>query len=152
MEQEQENYLEKTSNSDEEVYYEPVSQSNKLISGKSVFILILVAVLILAAIKNPSESEARKLIKDTAMEYINKKARQSISQEDNKWEEMGSLLGMALASTLYDYVIQTDVDDYIFLSSFSATATLEGETTNLASGIILFGKLIPLKSDLEDFK
>ena len=148
MEQEQQDgyYKDKVSSSNEyeEVYYVQVPQNKGLLSCMNIFILALVAFLILAAVKNPSESEARQLVKNAAIEYINKEMRKEVNQDKNNW--LYSLLEMVLVPTAYDYMLQTDVDDYIFFSTFSISVTKEYGSKSLVSGIILFGKLIPLKS------
>lgn len=118
---------------------------------KLVFLIIIAFVLILAAIKNPSEKEAKESIKAEATELINRKITEE--SKNNDMEGLGKLgvaLSNILAPTIMDHALDITVTDYIFCSSFSVTMDTPGSKKNLASGIILFGKIIPLSSDLKE--
>lgn len=118
-------------------------------TGRIIVLVAIAAVLILAAVKNPSKTEAKAEIKNTLVEYANEKMLEHITDTDAPVAQVGSALGLMLAPTLLDYVVQTDVSDYIFFSTFRATVPVP-EKQNLVSGIIVFGKVIPLKSDFRE--
>lgn len=111
----------------------------------------IAVILIIAAIKNPSTTESKQMIKEAAIEKINEKARAEMSDENTDGiEQFGNFLAMILAPSFYDKIVAVDVNDYIVCSSFKAKISFDGQEKNLVSGIILFGNIIPFSSDLKD--
>ena len=132
-------------------YHEDNPASGRQKKGKSKLIvcIIIIAVLFLAALKNPSKSEAKDEIKDFLIEKFDEEMRNNIlnDEEENTWEKIGSGIAMLFAPAIFDYVIDTDISNFIFFSTFSASVTYDEETKTVVSGIILFGNIIPLNSD-----
>lgn len=119
------------------------------------FLIIVVAVLVIAAITNPSQSEARRLIKDTTLEYTDAYIREKAEQEaDGALGAFASMLGRAIAPQVYDYAIDTRIDNFIFFSKFDMSVRMEmiGINQKVVSGIIVFGQVIPLETNVPDFK
>lgn len=118
--------------------------------GWLIFIGIIIALFFLAALKNPSKTEAKAEIKTMIMEKVTEKMRQEVTNEDNDaLTQISSGLAMLFAPTFIDNMVQTEISDYIFFSTFDASITLDEEKRTLAAGIILFGKVIPMTSDLK---
>lgn len=133
----------------EDVYTEH-PKSRKRGYGWLIFGGIIIALLFMAALKNPSKTEAKAELKTMMMEIVTEKMRQEVTNEDNDaWSKIGSGLAMLFAPAFIDNMVQTDISDYIFFSTFDASITVEEEKKTLAAGIILFGKVIPLRSDLK---
>lgn len=110
----------------------------------------LVVVLFLAALKNPSKAEAKAELKSMIMDVVTAEMRQEVTNEDNDvWKQICSGLAMLFAPTIIDNMVQTEISDYIFFSTFDARVAVDEEMRTLVSGIILFGKVIPLKSDIK---
>ncbi len=125
-------------------------ESKKVGTGKLIFGLVIIAVLFLAALKNPSRTEAKAEIKAMIMEKVSEKMRQEVTQEDdNAWQQIGSGLAMLFAPAIIDNMVQTEISDYVFLSTFDANVTINEEKRTLLAGVIVFGKVIPLKSDIK---
>ena len=115
-----------------------------------IFGIIIIAFFFLAALKNPSKTEAKAEIQAMIIETFSEKMSQNVSNEDNDaWEKVKSGLAMLFAPTIIDNIVQTDISDYIFFSTFDASVTIEEDKRTLAAGIILFGKVIPLESDIK---
>ena len=118
---------------------------------KVIFIIVTVAVIILAIVKNPSESVAKEEIKNEFIERINEKVRKNLSDsESTGTEKLGSALAGFLAPKMMDYLVTVNVSDYLLFSTFNANTIVGGNAEPIASGVILFGKIIPLKSDFDD--
>lgn len=123
---------------------------SKVGAGKLIFGLIIFAILFLAALKNPSKTDAKAEIKTVIMEKVSEKMRQEETKEENEaWRQIGSGLAMLFAPTIIDNMAQTKVSDYIFFSTFDASLTVYEEKRTLLAGVIVFGKVIPLKSDIK---
>lgn len=118
---------------------------------KKIILLFIIAVaLVLAAIKNPSESEARECVKLQVIEYINDKVRDTLFNDElSGSEQLGVALAGLFAPSLIDYVLKIDVSDCIFFSTFNAKIKMKDDTKLLASGVIIYGKIILLKSDFD---
>lgn len=113
--------------------------------GKIIFWIVVIAILFLAALKNPSENEAKAEINTMLLEKLKENLREEVTNDDNNpLTQLGSGLAMLFAPTIIDNVVQTDVTDYIIFSTFSAKISFNEEEKELGSGIILFGKVIPL--------
>lgn len=121
--------------------------------GKFIFGSIIIATLFLAALKNPSRTEAKDEIQTMIVDGIMDKMRKEITDEsDNVWEQIGSGISMFFASTIIDNMVETEVSDYVFFSTFDTSVTVDEKKRTLVGGIIVFGKVIPLKSGIkEDF-
>lgn len=118
---------------------------------KVIFIIVTVAVIILAIVKNPSESVAKEEIKNEFIERINEKVRKNLSDsESTGTEKLGSALAGFLAPKMMDYLVNVNVSDYLLFSTFNANTIVGCNAEPIASGVILFGKIIPLKSDFDD--
>lgn len=125
-----------------------ITVSSKKSKGFTKFIILgtMSVILIIAAIKNPSVTESKQLIKDAAIEKINGKLSSNVLSGT---QQFASMLGMFLAPTLLDKFVTIDVNDYVVFSTFKATIVVIEEHKNLASGIIVFGNVVPLSSDIE---
>ena len=76
--------------------------SRKRRSGFLVFIFIII---IVAAVKNPSEVEGKKMVKDYIVEKVNYVLKSEINKEGNDgFKQFGAFLGMTVASQIVDYV------------------------------------------------
>lgn len=126
------------------------SKNRKHGFGWLIFGAIIIALFFLAALKNPSKTEAKSEIKTMIMEKVTEKMRQEVTNEENDgWKQIGSGLAMLFTPTIIDNMVQTDISDYVFFSTFDASVTVDEEKRTLVAGIILFGKVIPLKSDIK---
>lgn len=135
----------------ENVYVE--SNPRKRRTGCFVCFILIVALLIVAAIKNPSESEGEEMVKTYIVEGVNDFFRNEMTNDDNDdSKQFVAFLGLSLSSHLIDYVVDTKVDDYVLFSTFDCTIEEDDSIKTLVSGIILCGKIIPLKSDLNTEK
>ncbi len=111
--------------------------------------ILIVALFVASAIKNPSENEGKELVKGVIVEKVNNKLRSEMTNEDNNgFKQFGAFLGMTFASNIIDYVCEIQVNDYIVFSTFDCTTNIDGERKTIVSGVIFFGKLIPLKTDI----
>lgn len=132
----------------EYVYVE--AKPRKKHSGCVNFIILLAALFIVSAIKNPSERESKEMVKSFIVEKVNNKLRGEMTNEDNDGaKQFGALLGMAFASNIIDYVSEINVTDYIIFTSFDCTTKVDDSERTIVSGIIFLGKIIPLKSDIK---
>lgn len=114
-----------------------------------IFSFIVIAIIVVAAVKNPSATETKALIKDALVETFNEKIEaKMMSDEDNGAKQLGAFLGMALAPHVLDYFTTIDVNDYVVFSTFDCRTKDEEESRTIVSGVVVFGKVIPLKSDL----
>lgn len=131
-----------------EYVYMEQPKSRKLGFGW-ILTFIIIAILVVAAMKNPSASETKTLIKDTLIEKINERMGAEIMNGDNDGAtQFGAFLGMTLAPYLLDYFTNIHVNNYVIFSTFDCTAKIGEEMKSIVSGIVVFGKAIPLKSDL----
>lgn len=118
-----------------------------------VGLMIFLAIFIISAIKNPSEKDGKEMVNQFIVERINDKLRTDIdANKDDGFTVIGGYIGMALIPKIVDYIIDTKVSDYVVLSTFKCTAETNDEPRNMLSGIIVFGKVIPLDSDLKDME
>ena len=134
-----------------DIEFQPRTRRKKTGKSKMIICVIIIAVLFLAALKNPSKSEAKVELKSLITEKFNEKMRDNITDEDqDALSQIGSGLAMLLAPTLIDKMVETNISNYLFFSTFSAKITFEKNTKTIVSGIILFGNFIPLNSDLKN--
>lgn len=124
--------------------------SRKKQFGVLGLIFIFFAVVIVAAVKNPSEIEGKKMIKDYIVEKVNYVLKSEINnQENDGLKQFGAFLGMTFASQIVDHVSDIKVKDYILFSTFDCTTEVEDIDRTIVSGVIAFGKIIPMKTDLD---
>ena len=124
------------------------SRSKSLI----ITIFILTIVFAVAAIKNPSQTESRNQIKLFLVERLNAyEAKKTLedADSDNSEKVFGRFIMSAFASTLIDTMVQIKTSDYLFFSSFEAKLKNEGEHKKIVSGVIVFGKILPLSTDFD---
>ena len=132
---------------EEEVFTE---NSRKKRSGVIVLTLIVLAIVIVAAIKNPSAVEGKNMVKDYIVENVNYRLKSEMNNEENDgFTKFGAFIGMAFASQMVDYLTEIEVNDYILYSTFNCTMEVEDIDRTLVGGVIVFGKIIPLKTDLD---
>jgi len=104
-------------------------------------------IIIIAVIKNPSESESKQLIIDMAIEKVYGNSFET-AESDDEFEKAGKVVALLLAPQIIDNMVDITVDDYIVFSSFSVKTTIDEQKKNLVAGIIIFGKVIPLSSEV----
>lgn len=112
--------------------------------------MIIGFLFVLALVKNPSPIESQELIKLTAIQHINKYLERQSEETNNGWEKFGFGLARLLAPTAYDAMVQTEIEDYVVYTKFSASFNL-GDEPRYVKGIILFGKVIPLETNIPEF-
>lgn len=118
--------------------------------GYLVFFIIFISLLVVAAIKNPSENDSREMVKSFIVDKAKNNLRNEVTDDDNDgFEQLGVLIGMTFASSLIDFACETKVNDYIIFTTFNVTADYHDDEINIVSGFIFFGKIIPLKTDLD---
>lgn len=129
----------------------PVSKTKNK-NGKIVWmrvVLIIFTFFVIAILKNPSAPKTKVLIKETLVEKINDKMSRELSNEDNTgFEKIGIFLSMSAVPHLLENFINISVSDYVIFSTFNCTAEDGDEIKTIVSGIVIFGKVIPLTSDL----
>ncbi len=120
-------------------------------NGLLIFLIIIAALFVVAAIKNPSASEGRKMVKDFIAEKADDELRSTMTDDSSSGlAVLGSLIGLNMMSTIIDTFIDIQVDDCIVFSTFNCTIRdKEDLGKSIVSGVILFGKIIPLNSDME---
>lgn len=123
-----------------------MSKTNKIIAFGAVAV-----VAILAAIKNPSSTESSQMVKDKISALATDKMIDKIGAEDSeKSGAFASTMARMFAPTVIDKLLDVEVNDYVVFSTFKATASFGEESKNVASGLILFGNIIPLSSGLKE--
>lgn len=129
----------------------PDTHKKRSSHGLLIFMIIIAALFVVAAVKNPSASEGRKMVKDFIAEKADDELRSTMTDDSSSGlAVLGSLIGLNMMSTIIDTFIDIQVDDCIVFSTFKCTIIdKEDEGKNLLSGVILFGKIIPLDSDLK---
>ena len=134
----------------ETIKYE-TSKSSKLGIGKLIIWIGVIAFLLLAALKNPSETEAKAEINSMITEkFVDIMKEQATDDNNTAWEPIGSGLAVLFAPTLIDNMVRTDISNYIFFSTFTSTVTFEEKKKTLVAGVIILGKVIPLETDLKN--
>ena len=126
-------------------------RKRKKARGLGIFWLLvpLLVVAYWAHRNNPNEEESKvmvnNLLKDQLNNYLSIYMQ---SEEAGEFGKIGSMLGMSLVPTLVDNFTTTKVEDHYVYTSFSNSITIKDQETTIVSGIIVFGKIIPLHSDL----
>lgn len=131
-------------------YVNNASPNNGL--RKFAMYIFWIAFFLVAIISNPSPSEAKHEINSVILEKFNEHMRKEMRDEENdSWKQMGAGFAMLLAPALIDKLVQTEVSDCILFSTFNASVPHNNQSVTMVSGIIVFGKIIPLRynSDLD---
>lgn len=130
-----------------------IEQPHRSHTGCLIFIIVVTALLIVAAIKNPSEKESHEMVKDFVVEQLNTVLRDEMIDDDNEGiKQLGIFLGITFASSVFDYISDVKVNDYVLFTTFDCTTEVTGSVKTIVSGIIVFGKIVPLKTDLDKEK
>lgn len=109
-------------------------------------------ILILAAIKNPSKDESRNSIKTELHELLKEKMLEAAStSEDCDASQTASTLAGIIAPALIEQLVKIEINDYIFFTTFNAHSITSHSQPDkkLMSGVIVFGKLMPLNYGTE---
>lgn len=119
---------------------------------KLIFFIIVIGILVLAAVKNPTEEEAKQRVKTEMTELINDKVESNVDTEAGmSLKQIGASIVKHIAPALVDKMIDVDVNNYIVFTTFNASSSFNDSKVSIASGIIVFGKIIPLKTDIKLF-
>ena len=130
---------------------EPKSRNRKI--WRLTFFILILSFFVLAAIKNPAKKESKIMVKDYIVEKINAKLREEmINEENDGLTQLGAFIGIGLTSKLIDYIAETSVNDYIIFSTFDCSTNMSDSTKTILSGIIVFGNIIPLHTDINPKK
>lgn len=122
--------------------------SHKKHLGWFLTLMLILTLLVVSAIKNPSESDSRDMVKNFIVEKVNDALREQMTDKDSDGlTAFVSLLGMAFMPNLLDYACEIKVTDYILLTTFDCTTPIAESENCIVSGVIIFGKIIPLHSD-----
>ncbi len=118
---------------------------------KLITLVVVAAILILAAVKNPGEKEARELIKTEVVEQLNTKATDKAAECDYTGiaKQITGMVVNMFAPTLVDKCLDIEVENCVIFTKFNVTTTIKADKTSIASGVIVFGKIIPLKINLK---
>lgn len=109
----------------------------------------LIIFLFVAAIKNPPEAEIKANLKQLILEKANSIVRQKVLKGKIPEDEIGSVtLALIFGSTVFDLGVEMKVTDYILFSTFGAYVYDDYKEIKVVSGIVFFGKIIPLSSDV----
>lgn len=130
-------------------YYNKPKKSR---TGLYIFLAVIFIILFTAIVTNPSQTQSKQLVKETVLSYVDDYIQKQSAQSNDFLVQAGAALGMTLAPSLWDYGVKTKVDNYVLFSKFSSDLNIMGMNTNVVSGIILFGQVIPLNSGLRDLK
>lgn len=130
--------------SDEYIPHEEARRYSK----KFIITAIILGILLFAGIKNPSQKESRMLVREYLSEQLKDRVAQNESTE-NESTSLGSLLVSTFAPAIIETMVRVETTDYILFTTFQSTLMFDEEQSNLLSGIILFGKVIPFSSDLK---
>lgn len=113
--------------------------------------MILVVILAVAAITNPSKYRTEVLVQEAIAEKVTEKIDEKLdSDEDNDFKHMGSMLDEDFIVTIVDRLTRTEVTNFFFFSTFDCTAKLGGDKKTVAAGVVIFGKVIPLRTELTE--
>lgn len=115
-----------------------------------VTLVILGAVAILAAIKNPSEQQSKEMVRTFLTDKVTDTVRSNMSEEKSDGVKLvANYIASKLAPGLMESMIDVKATDYVVFSTFDARVEKAGIDKSVMSGIIVFGKLIPLSTDLK---
>lgn len=93
------------------------------------------------------------MVKDFVVEQLNTVLRDEMIDDDNEGiKQLGIFLGITFASSVFDYISDVKVNDYVLFTTFDCTTEVTGSVKTIVSGIIVFGKIVPLKTDLDKEK
>lgn len=116
-----------------------------------VSIVILAAVVVLAAMKNPSEQQSKEMVRSFLSDKVTGVINKNMADEKSDGVKLvANFLASKLTPGLMDSMVDVETDDYVVMTRFDARVEKAGIDKSVMSGIIIFGKLIPLSSDLTD--
>lgn len=116
--------------------------------GKAVIAIIMV-ILFIAALSTPSRTEGKARVKQYLTERIKDFADRGISKEgqsDDLSDGIEKFFVNAFTPLLIEGMVDVEYTDCIFFATFKASIKQNGEKSKLVSGMILFGKIIPLSN------
>lgn len=132
----------------EYVYVERKS-GRKGIVWLCAFILI-VALLTVAAVKNPTDTEAKEMANKFIVEKVDKFFVDKMNDEDaGGFQQLAAFFGLSFSSKLVNSFVETKVNNYVVMSTFDSEVEMDNSKKTIMSGVIVFGKLIPLSTDLD---
>lgn len=137
--------------SEEFDYLEEEKPSRNFFNNNKLIVTIaIVAIVIIAAVKNPSKSEADAEIKSVILEKVNERVRHDIELPSGSEDAqmLGSAIINFLTTGLVDNCIETEVSNYLLFSTFDAKVFVGDYEESLVSGFIIFGYVIPTKIDM----
>lgn len=113
---------------------------------KLIILIIIGAICGLAAVKNPGETEAKQMVRDAVTERIQQQM-QAKANSGSGLDKVLNGLGQAVAPKAVEHLTDVEVKNYVVFSTFKSSQKYslgsDGEDRQL-SGIILFGKVLPL--------
>lgn len=119
-----------------------------MIVSMSIFIFFLLAV-----IKNPSKTDSYVQVRSYLVEEINDKVSYQIKSDETGSSSFFNcferFLIKNLAPNLIDSMFEIRTSDYILFSTFDVKMENNGENVSVVSGVIVFGKILPLSTDIE---
>lgn len=112
---------------------------------KKIILLLIIVAAAVGFFTNPTEAEAKQQVKTTITNALNDKMSENLNdKESSVGNKVGSALGLMFGSKLVDLGVDVNVKNYYVFTSFEAkTRISSSDDKPLASGIILFGKVIP---------
>lgn len=111
---------------------------------KNVSLIVIVAiVVILAVLTNPKQDQHKEVLKTKLNVFIQKAMKNSLTETDNEWEQVGQSLGLMIGGALINTMIDNMVssDNYVLFST--TKIHVEGETRVI--GIGAFGNIFFFK-------
>lgn len=117
----------------------PRSKGKKILIILGIFIAVVIG---LAAMTNPSKSEAKDEVKTLIADKLREKATEEAKDEENNGM-VRFISGVAsfFAPKIVDNFLQIDVNNYVIFSTFDVMLTM-GEEEPLLKGFILFDQVI----------
>lgn len=125
---------------------QPVKSKHKM-GWLFIIAIFLIALFTVAAIKNPSEADARNLIKEQVTNEINNRIQDKLSEDDSAGTYIAAALGRLFLPTLLDITTDIEVNDYVIFSTFTVSVEVSEEESKYVKGIIVFGKVIGTSSN-----
>lgn len=109
---------------------------------------LIMVLLLFAILQNPSRAEAKAEIKTMILNHVSDKIHSKVAEnDDDPLKQAGMELSMLFAPAIIDSWVNIDVTNFIAFSTFNAYTTDKGNERTIISGVILFGKVIPLNSN-----
>lgn len=127
--------------------------------SRFIWTLALIGVLLVAALKNPSESEAKVMVENKINTILNQKVEEKLLEDNDKADDNNIISGLVtgfiqgLVPKVLHEMSTVDVNNYVVFSTFDVTLkklNQKAEKKSLAHGVIVFGKVVPLGTDLNE--